>query len=401
MKKKKIYGIISLFLFITSVVTLIIIDKTNKVNLSLVIQVILILYLIKITYGCVLYVKEKYTKKNYSYGIIMNLGYILFLFVNIVRQINLLIVNFSKTNISDIYNATLESFDYFAVLFLPGIIILSIYLLITNIVLLVKEGVRVQNLLGVFFSIFAFICLGANQIIYLINKNLVLNENQMIFKQFIILSLNSVITYFYCLIFATLYSNIVAAKHNPRYDKDFVIILGCQVRKDGTLTPLLKGRVDRAIEFAQNQKNKTGKDIIYIPSGGKGKDETISEAEAIKKYLLGKGVKEENIIIEDESTSTKENMRFSKNKIDEIKKEGNIAFSTTSYHVFRSGVIANDEGIYCEGMGSKTKWYFYANALLREFFANLIVERGKHFFLITSVNIAIFILVMIGHIYKL
>ena len=82
-------------------------------------------------------------------------------------------------------------------------------------------------------------------------------------------------------------------------------------------------------------------------------------------------------------------------------KEWKIAFSTTNYHVFRSGVIANNEGIDCEGMGSITKWYFYSNALIREFIANLLSQRRLHFVLISSINIILFILVLIGYNFNL
>ena len=193
----------------------------------------------------------------------------------------------------------------------------------------------------------------------------------------------------------------MAARHKPNFDKDFVIILGSKIRKDGTLTPILKARVDKAIKFANEQKEKVGKNIIFVPSGGKGKDEIISEAEAMKNYLIQNGVNDDNILIENQSVNTAQNMRFSKEEIDKINKDGKIIFSTTNYHVFRSGVIANNEGIDCEGMGSKTKWYFYTNALKREFIANLFTQRKQHFILITSINIVIFTLVFIGYHYSL
>ena len=193
----------------------------------------------------------------------------------------------------------------------------------------------------------------------------------------------------------------MAANHKPYYDKDFIIILGTKMRDDGTLTPILKARVDKAIQFAKEQKEENGKDIVFIPSGGKGKDEVMSEAEAMKKYLLKNDINEEKIIIENQSTNTLQNMKFSKNIINEINKNGKIVFSTTNYHVFRSGVIANNEGIDCEGMGSKTKWYFYTNALIREFFANLVSQRKQHFVLITSINLVLFALVFVGYKYNL
>ena len=93
-------------------------------------------------------------------------------------------------------------------------------------------------------------------------------------------------------------------------------------------------------------------------------------------------------------------MKYSKDKIDEINKEAKISFSTTNYHVFRSGVIANKQGIDVEGMGSKTKWYFYTNALIREFIANLVQERYSHLALIAIINISLIVLIAIGKYYN-
>lgn len=396
MNKKRLYGVLTFALIIFSIVVLTVIDKTNSVNLSLAIQIILILYLSKTIFGCVLYVKDQYKKQKYSDAIILNLGLIMFLVVNILRQLNLLIFNFGKSNIIDIYNNTLESFAYFALLTLPCIIVLAVCSVISNIILIKREGFRFTNLLGIFFGILAVICTFSGRIVYLITNTLQLDESQKLIKRFIDISLNTILSYYYCLVLATLYGNIMAARHNPAYDKDFIIILGSKIRKDGSLTPLLKGRVDRAIAFAKNQKNETNKDIIYVPSGGQGADEVISEAEAIKNYLTENGINPENILVENKSTSTSENMKFSKEKINSIKKDGKIAYSTTNYHVFRSGVIANNEGIDCEGMGSNTKWYFYTNALIREFIANLHSQRLKHFVLITSINVVLLGLILVG-----
>ncbi len=126
----------------------------------------------------------------------------------------------------------------------------------------------------------------------------------------------------------------------------------------------------------------------------------MAEALAIKNYLMKNGIKESRILIEDKSTSTIENMKFSKEKINDAKKDAKISFSTTNYHVFRSGVIANEQGIDCEGMGSKTKWYFYTNALIREFIANLVQEKKSHIILIILINISLILLILIGRYYN-
>ena len=397
MKKRWVLYLIITILFI--LITVSILSRTNlsnNVDLSKSIQIILILFLIRISIGCTFYIKDQYEKQKYSNKIVMNLGLLIFINVNILRQISLLVVNWNEANIVDIYNNTLRSFSYFAMLTLPCIIILSIYSIITNLVLIKKEGFIPRRMLGVVLGFIALIGLGGSQAIYYVISDLLVGTKMQFIKYTLDICINATLSYLYTLIIATLYCNIRAANHIPTYDKDFIIILGSKIRKDGTLTPLLKGRVDKAIDFGNKQHELTKKKIVYIPSGGKGNDETIAEALAIKKYLLERGISEKQIIIEDKSTSTFENMKFSKEKIDDINKDAKISFSTTNYHVFRSGVIANEQGIECEGMGSKTKWYFYTNALIREFIANLALEKKKHIILILLINISLLVLIAIG-----
>ena len=401
MKKRRIIYLIITLLFIIS--TIIILNKTNMSNniaISKSVQIILILALIRISIGCTFYIKNQYKNKKYSYAIIMNLGLLIFINVNILRQINLLIENWNVLNIIDIYINTLKSFSYFAMLTLPCIIILSIYGIITNFVLIKKEGFNPRRLLGIIIGVFALLGLFGSQALYYFISGILSNSEKQFIKFTLDICINATLSYLYTLIIATLYCNIRAAKHTPRYDKDFIIILGSKINKDGSLTPLLKGRVDKALDFGNKQYEVNKKKIIYVPSGGKGSDEICPEALAIKNYLIQKGIKEKQIIIEDKSTSTIENMKFSKNVIDEIKKDAKISFSTTSYHVFRSGVIASEQGIDCEGMGSKTKWYFYTNALIREFLANLVQERRKHIILILLINISLILLIIIGRYYN-
>lgn len=150
MNEKRIYGIVSVVLFIMCVVVLALIDKTNNIKLSLTIQIMLIAYLIKVTWGCLLYIKEQYKKQKYSYSIIMNLGLVIFLIINILRQFNLLITDWKLISINDLYNNTLNSFSYFAFFILPLIIVLALYSIITNIVLIYKEGFKFQNLFRIY-----------------------------------------------------------------------------------------------------------------------------------------------------------------------------------------------------------------------------------------------------------
>ena len=402
MKKRRIIYLIVSLLFI--LISVFIIKKTNlsdNVALSKAIQIILILFLIRISIGCTFYIKKLYENRKYSYKIILNLGLLMFLNINILRQINLLIQNWNVLSIIDIYTNTLKSFSYFAMLTLPCIIILAIYTIITNIILIKKEGFDPRKMLGIILGFFVILGLFGSQAIYYLITKLLLNTDKQFIKFSLDICVNATLSYLYTIVIASLYCNIKAAKHIPTYDKDFIIILGSKVRDDGTLTPLLKSRVDKAIEFAKKQYEVTKKKIVYVPSGGQGSDETIAEGDAIKNYLIKKGIKENQIIVENKSCSTIENMRFSKNKIEKVNKEAKISFATTNYHVFRSGVIASNEGLDCEGIGSKTKWYFYTNALIREFIANLVEEKTSHIILIFMINISLLVLIAIGKYFSL
>ena len=402
MKKQNSIYLIITFLFIA--ISMIILSNTNfndSVLISNSFQIILILYLIRVAYGCALYIKYQYKNQKYTYSIILNLGLLIFINLNIIRMLILLMKNFHTSNISSIYSNTLESFSYFSVLTLPCILVLSVYSILTNIILIKKESFSYRNMLGIFLGFISIIGLFGGQFIYMITNKLMFTSEQLLIKKFIDIHLNATLSYFYSLILATLYCNVMASNHNPEYNKDYVIILGSKIKDNGELTPLLKGRADRALLFGKNQKMSTNKDVIYVPSGGQGSNEIIPEAEAIKNYLIEEGIDRNKILVENKSTNTVENIRFSKKLIEKEKKNAKVAFSTTNYHVFRSGVIANNEGLDCEGMGNTTKWYFYTNALIREFIANLYKERKKHIVILILMNISLFLLTYIGFYYHL
>jgi len=88
-----------------------------------------------------------------------------------------------------------------------------------------------------------------------------------------------------------------------------------------------------------------------------------------------KGVPEEYILPETKSTTTRENLLFSRRLIEEKGSVGNAAFSSSSYHVYRSGILASEVGWDLDGMGSRTRWYFWPNAFLREFIGLMAAQR--------------------------
>ena len=215
---------------------------------------------------------------------------------------------------------------------------------------------------------------------------------------FIELFIYAVVSYLECIFISTIVLTLISAKRIPKFNKDYIIILGCRIRKNGTLTPILKSRVDRAISFSKMQYDATGKDIIFIPSGGKGNDEVMSEAKAIHNYLLEQGINKNNIIVEDKSKNTYENIKFSYKLISKKNSNPNIAFSTTNFHVFRAGIIARKQGIKVEGIGAKTKAYFFINAFIREFIATLYSEKKNIYRVIILITIIVLIIIALTYI---
>lgn len=337
-----------------------------------------------------------YLKENiFQYKNIAYLGLIIFISFFVINNI-LSLINYQ--GLFETINRTIESLSFVSIILFPVSFITFLLVAISNFNLIRKEGKSLRNLLGLFLG--TFICLLTLLPNYVYN---ILMQSQKIniynlnsagpyIYNFIETSVYLIVTYLECILIATIIIAIKSVKKKIKNNKDYIIILGCKIKRDGSLTPLLKGRVDRAIEFRNEQLKSTGKDLIFVPSGGKGNDEIISEAEAMKNYLLEQGIKEKNILVENKSKNTYENIKFSNKLIND--KKSNIGFSTTNYHVMRVGLIATEQGLKLDGIGSKTKLYFWINAFIREFIGTLYSERKKH--ILSFLLITIIIIIMIG-----
>lgn len=256
----------------------------------------------------------------------------------------------------------------------PFILIFSAALCVSNISLIRHEGKRLVNILGI---VLAFLLVGGVLLLCWFDFAVSGSRRQVMLHDLVANLFSAVYLYFECMLIGAIAADIIAARHEPEPDRDYLIILGCGLRKDGTPSPLLRDRIERGIVFAEKQKALTGKELVFVTSGGQGPDEAISESAAMKRYLMGRGVPEARIIEEDRSTDTFENMKFSKEKIWAADAGGKIAFSTNNYHVFRSGLYARRVKMRAQGMGADTKWYFWPNASVREFVGLLTEHRGK------------------------
>lgn len=143
------------------------------------------------------------------------------------------------------------------------------------------------------------------------------------------------------------------------------IVLGCGVHPDGRPSLALEMRLEKALAYwRQNPGTK------LLMSGGKGDNEPVSEASAMKAWLLERDVPDADILVEDRSTSTWENFRYSAELLAGTGLEGEpIVFVTSDFHVFRSRMLAGRCGFKASALAAPTPAVIWINVHLREFVA--------------------------------
>lgn len=321
----------------------------------------------------------------YSYRNIMFIGGLLFSGVfTVVFAVHYLLLPQSLT-LGSIYRTVLTfpgKFSYWAVFVMLAVCVL---LGVSNVQLMRKEGYRLHNALSLLMAV---LYVGGTLVSYWFSEGLLerlltplglANHPSFIVIGFALpLFLVVMLCYFECIFAGAAILGWIAARTVPKYDKDFIIVLGCSIDKRGGLLPLLRGRVNRAIRFAWEQEIASGKPLRYIPSGGQGPNECMSEGSAMGFYLMTHGAEDYEVFPEKLSKNTWENLCFSKKIAEEMVPKPKVAFATTNYHILRSGILANRAGLDAEGIAGDTKWYFWPNGFIREFFGILAMHTQVH-----------------------
>ena len=127
---------------------------------------------------------------------------------------------------------------------------------------------------------------------------------------------------------------------------DYAIILGAKV--NGEIPSLsLQYRLDAALDYAKQYPH-----VYLILSGGQGAGEHISEAEAMKRFLVVNGIQEERLLLENMSTSTYENLLYSIEMIPKSVEQ--ITIISSDYHLARAQIIARSLGLQTDVVAAKT-----------------------------------------------
>ena len=152
-----------------------------------------------------------------------------------------------------------------------------------------------------------------------------------------------------------------AAEGTDAPEADYLIVLGCKV--NGTTPSLmLRQRIDTAAAYLN-----ACPDAIAIVSGGQGNGESITEAACMYDHLTAAGIARERILLEDRSTSTMENLRFS---MELMKPDASVAIVSNEFHLYRAGQMAASLGLDAALIPADTEYpILTASYTLREILA--------------------------------
>ena len=238
-------------------------------------------------------------------------------------------------------------------LFIPlSVIISTIYLIFNGRQMITFEGSHLANLLSLFYGLAIALSLALTfffpHFIFL-HKTLSLTNGLLIYGSYLY------VTY---ILYGFVYNVLPVIKH-PDY---IIIILGSGLIGD-KVPPLLAQLLEKG-KMMYEKFNHTPKIVV---SGGQGTVETLTEADAMTQYLRRSGTSKEDVIVERQSTTTLENLRFSKAILDE-KREKNYRclVVTNSFHSLRAGIYMRKLGLKGRSIGSRTALYFLPSSWIRE-----------------------------------
>ncbi len=141
----------------------------------------------------------------------------------------------------------------------------------------------------------------------------------------------------------------MGGKDDAHRDAPVVIVLGAKVWPGGP-SPAMVRRLEKALDYRNAHP-----DAVLIVSGGQGSDEPTSEAQAMRDYLIEAGVPDSQIVMEDRSTSTAENLRFSMELMREHGYDPDttpVVIVSNSFHLTRVRMLAKRYGLDADTLGA-------------------------------------------------
>lgn len=241
-----------------------------------------------------------------------------------------------------------------------AIAVLAVFLVINGVTMLRRERRRLSNLLS--------LLAGLGIIGFVVFSVLVqtIGWQPLAVLRSVLLGILTYISFlFLCfLVYAFVYSRVRSSRK-----VDFVVVLGSGVI-GSRVPPLLASRLDRARQVYERALRK-GRSPLIVTSGGQGPGEDLPESHAMAAYLVEHGVPDDQILREDKSTTTWENLTFSRDLMVELRPKYRCLIVTNNFHAFRAALTARKAKVNGQVIGSPTARYYWPTATIREFVAIL------------------------------
>ena len=145
----------------------------------------------------------------------------------------------------------------------------------------------------------------------------------------------------------------------PMEDSDVIIVLGAQVKEDGTPSVALERRLTASLESYQADPQ------LIIVCGAQGANEPRPEGDVMRDWLIGRGVRPEDVVAETASFNTRENLIYAR-AIMEHRGLSQALVVTSDYHVARALELCRQTGISATGKGSPSKPEYFIKNHIRE-----------------------------------
>lgn len=145
----------------------------------------------------------------------------------------------------------------------------------------------------------------------------------------------------------------------PVEESDVIIVLGAQVKPDGTPSVALERRLTLALETYRESPQ------MIIVCGAKGSNEPATEASVMHAWLVERGVDSTHVLEEPDSFNTRENLRNAKALMEQNGLKTALVI-TSDYHVPRALALCRDVGVDATGKGSPSKIEYFIRNHLRE-----------------------------------
>lgn len=262
-----------------------------------------------------------------------------------------------------------------------GLLLLSILMVFGVAAFLIWSGVVLSRREGLSLAHSLSLVLGLAIVGYIAAIISVAFARNTILVVYLLMLIGPILAFSFTLFSFLLYSGVYGfwAKHWAK-PGELVVVLGSGIIGD-QVTPLLGRRLDLGLEMYKKSQRVWPAPVMVV-SGGKGSDEQVSEAEAMAKYVLAStganqwdDAQGSELILEDQSTSTEQNLAFTRGIAAQRGIDGPWIVVTSDFHAFRAAMLLSKQGTSGNAVGARSAGYFWPSAKLREFVAILAANR--------------------------